>query len=223
MLEDKRIRIITGHYGSGKTEFAVNYAIKLAQLGRKTAIGDLDIVNPYFRSREKKDFMERLGIRVVAPAGKLINADVPALPAEIYTLLQDESYDVVLDVGGDAVGARTLGRYFDYLKGGGYDMFIVINANRPNTQECETVVRYIEEIEMSARIPATGLINNTHMLRRTTVEDILKGQRVAEKVSRQKNLPVKYISAIEKIAEQIPEGLTGEIFPVKMYMRPEWL
>ena len=223
MLKDRRIRIITGHYGSGKTEFAVNYAIKLAQLGRKTAIGDLDIVNPYFRSREKKDFMERLGIRVVAPAGKLINADVPALPAEIYTLLQDESYDVVLDVGGDAVGARTLGRYYNYLNGGGYDMFIVINANRPSTQECETVVRYIGEIERSARIPATGLINNTHMLRHTTVQDILKGQRVAEKVSRQKNLPVKYISAIEKIAEQIPEGLTGEIFPVKMYMRPEWL
>ena len=223
MLKDRRIRIITGHYGSGKTEFAVNYAIKLAHLGRKTAIGDLDIVNPYFRSREKKDFMERLGIRVVAPAGKLINADVPALPAEIYTLLQDESYDVVLDVGGDAVGARTLGRYYNYLNGGGYDMFIVINASRPSTQECETVVRYIEEIEMSARIPATGLINNTHMLRHTTVQDILKGQRVAEKVSRQKNLPVKYISAIEKIAEQIPEGLTGEIFPVKMYMRPEWL
>lgn len=223
MLRDKRIRIITGHYGSGKTEFAVNYAVKLAQQGSKTAIADLDIVNPYFRSREKKDHLERLGIRVVAPEGKFINADVPALPADIYTLLQDESYQVVLDVGGDAAGARALGRYYNHLKDADYDMFIVINANRPSTGSPSEVIRYIEEIERSARIPATGLVNNTHMLRNTTAEDIIRGQRVIDEVSRQKNLPVKYISVIEGVAGQIPEELPGEVFPVKMYMRPEWL
>jgi hypothetical protein len=223
MLRDKRIRIITGHYGSGKTEFSVNYAIKLAESGRKTAIADLDIVNPYFRSREKKAQMERLGIRVVAPEGQFINADVPALSPVIYTLLQDESYEAVLDVGGDTVGARVLGRYFEYLKHGGYDMFIVVNANRPNTGSPGAVARYIEGIERSARVPATGLVNNTHMLRDTTVEDVLRGQKVVEEVSRMKDLPVKYISAVERVAKELPEGLTGRIFPVKMYMRPEWL
>lgn len=223
MQDDKRIRIITGHYGSGKTEFAVNYIIRLAEMGKKAAIADLDIVNPYFRSREKKDYMERLGIRVVAPEGRYINADVPALPAEIYTLLQDDSYDVVLDVGGDAVGARALGRYFDYLKNADYDMLIVVNANRPNTRNPEAVAEYIEEIERSARISATGLVNNTHMLRDTTLEDVLRGQQVVEEVSRLKGLPVKYISAIERVASEIPGGLEGEVFPVKMYMRPEWL
>ncbi len=223
MQKDKRIRIITGHYGSGKTEFSVNYAVKLAEAGKKTAIGDLDIVNPYFRSREQKAMMENYGIRVVAPQGKFINADVPALPADINTLLQDESYSVVLDVGGDAVGARTLGRYYNLLENADYDMFIVVNANRPNTRNPEDVVQYIREIERSSRIHATGLVNNTHMLRDTSVEDILMGQRVVEEVSRLKNLPVKYISAIGRVAQQIPKGLTGEIFPVKMYMRPEWL
>lgn len=223
MLEDKRIRIVTGHYGSGKTEFAVNYVINLAKSGKKAAIADLDIVNPYFRSREEKGRMERLGIRVVAPEGKFINADVPALPADINTLLQDESYQVVLDVGGDAAGARALGRYYPYLKDADYDMFIVVNANRPNTASPEAVIEYIEDIERAARIRATGLVNNTHMLRETTVEDVLRGQQVVEEVSRQKNLPVKYICAIERIAGQIPAGLTGEVFPIKMYMRPEWL
>jgi hypothetical protein len=223
MQEDKRIRIITGHYGSGKTEFAVNYTVKLAELGKKAAIADLDIVNPYFRSREKKSDMEKLGIRVVAPLQGAANADIPALPAEIYTLMQDRSYDVVLDVGGDAIGAKALGRYFDYLSKGDYDMMIVVNANRPNTGDPESVIRYIEDIERAARIPATGLINNTHMLRETTLKDILRGQKVVEEVSRLKGLPVKYICAIQKVAAQIPEGLQGEVFPIKMYMRPEWL
>ena len=215
MQQDKRIRIVTGHYGSGKTEFSVNYVIRLAEAGKKAAIADLDIVNPYFRSREEKGRMERIGIRVVAPEGKFINADVPALPADIYTLLQDQSYQVVLDVGGDAAGARALGRYYNYLKDADYDMFIVINANRPNTGSPRAVIEYIDEIERAARIRA--------MLRDTTLEDVLRGQRVAEEVSRQINVPVKYICAIERIAGQIPEGLMGEVFPVSMYMRPDWL
>jgi hypothetical protein len=223
LQDDKRIRIITGHYGSGKTEFAVNYVIKLAEQHKRAAIADLDIVNPYFRSREKKAFMEKLGIRVVAPLGGHTNIDLPAIPAEILTLLQDQSYHVVLDVGGDAVGARTLGCYNQYFKQGNYDMFIVINTNRPNTRCPEAIMEYIDSIEKAARIPATGLVNNTHMLRDTTLEDVLKGYEVVKEVSRLSNLPLKYISVIEEVAGLIPKGLSGEVFPIKMYMRPEWL
>ncbi len=223
MFDEKRIRIVTGHYGSGKTEFSVNYAIRLAQNGKKVAIADMDIVNPYFRSREKKSEMEKAGIRVVAPQGKYINADVPALSPELYTLFQDKSYEVVLDVGGDPVGARVLGRFAGYIEEGDYDMMVVINANRPDTRDVQSAASYIEAIERAARIPATCLINNTHMLRDTTLDDILRGQEVAEEISRLKNIPVKYISAIEKVASQIPEGLQGEVFPLKVYMRPEWL
>lgn len=223
MFDDKRIRIITGHYGSGKTEFSVNYAVKLAQEGKKTAIADLDIVNPYFRSREKKKEMEQLGIKVVVPAGMYIHADVPALSSELYALFQDKSYEVVLDVGGDPVGAKILGRFFDYLREGDYDMMVVVNANRPDTMDVQSTVKCIDEIERSARVPATGLINNTHMLRDTTIEDILRGQEVVKGVSKIKNIPVKYISAIEKVAAQLPNDLEGEVFPLKIYMRPEWL
>ena len=127
MQQDKRIRIVTGHYGSGKTEFSVNYVIRLAEEGIKAAIADLEIVNPFFRSREEKGRMERIGIRVVAPEDKFINANV-ALPADIYTLC-GTSYGA----GRRRRGRPELGRYYNHLKDADYDMFIVINANRPNT------------------------------------------------------------------------------------------
>src|SRR5699024_203685 len=142
MLNDNRIRIIVGQYGSGKSEFSANYAIKLAKMGRKVALADLDIVNMYFRTREKAKELEALGIEV---RGSHINTpaiEVPSVSAEVYTPLQDESYDLILDVGGDVVGARALGRYVKYFKEGNYDMFFVLNANRPETQTVEKTLEY---------------------------------------------------------------------------------
>ncbi|WP_427339945.1 ATP-binding protein [Caloranaerobacter sp. DY30410] len=223
MLNDKRIRIITGHYGSGKTEFAVNYAVKLANYGRKVALADLDVVNPYFRSREKESLLSEMGIKVIGSSINALAADVPAVSAEIFAPLQNESYDVVLDVGGDPVGARALGRYHNYFKEGKYDMFFVINANRPETQEVENTIKYLREIERASRAKVTGLINNTHLLKSTTVEDVLKGQKLAEEVSKKLNIPIKYIVALEHVAKELPSNLKGEIFPITLYMREEWM
>lgn len=224
MLNDKRIRIIIGHYGSGKTEFSVNYAIKLAEAGKKVAIVDLDIVNPYFRSREKQEMLESKGIKVIASSLNInIGVDLPALAAGILAPIQDESYDVVLDVGGDAVGARALARYYNYFKEGSYDMFCVLNAYRPGTQNVEDAIGHIKDIEAASRTKVTGLINNTHLLRDTSVEDVLKGQKLAKGVSEKLNLPIKYVSTLEKVAQLLPENLEGEIFPIKMYMREDWM
>lgn len=223
MLNDNRIRIITGHYGSGKTEFAVNYAVKLAKNGRKVALADLDVVNPYFRSREKSDLLSELGIKVIGSSIEALAADVPAVSAEIYAPLQDESYDVVLDVGGDPVGARALGRYHNYFKEGKYDMLFVINANRPETQDVENTIKYLREIERTSRAKVTGLINNTHLLKSTTVEDVLRGQKLAEEVSEALNIPIKYIATLEHVAKELPSNLNGEIFPITLYMREEWM
>lgn len=223
MLNDNRIRIITGHYGSGKTEFAVNYAVKLAKNGRKVALADLDVVNPYFRSREKADLLSELGIKVIGSSINASAADVPAVSAEIYAPLQDESYDVVLDVGGDPVGARALGRYHNYFKEGKYDMLFVINANRPETQDAQNTIKYLREIERASRAKVTGLINNTHLLKSTTAEDVLRGQKLAEEVSEALNIPIKYIVALEHVAKELPSNLNGEIFPITLYMREEWM
>ena len=223
-LKDKRIRVIIGHYGSGKTEFAVNYAVKLAQTGKKVAIADLDVVNPYFRSREKQEMLESMGITVIASALKgSSGSDLPAVSASVIGPLQDEDCQVILDVGGDSVGARALGRYQNYFKEGSYDMFCVLNANRPGTQDVAGAIEHLQDIERVARTPVTGLINNTHLLRETTVEEVLRGQELVKQVSDELNIPIKYISTLEEVARLLPSNLEGEIFPIKMYMREDWM
>lgn len=223
LLKDKRIRIIIGHYGSGKSEFSVNYAMKLAELGEKVALADLDIVNMYFRSREKALEMEALGIRVIGSQINTPSIEVPSISAEVLTPLQDESYAAILDVGGDQVGARALGRYVDYFIEGNYDMFFVLNANRPETQTLEKTLEYMTKIEDVSRAKITGIINNTHLLKSTTAEDVLRGQKLALQVSARTNIEIKYISVLEDVVPSLPKDLEGEIFPIKMFMRDEWM
>ncbi|GMG96666.1 nucleotide-binding protein [Tepidimicrobium xylanilyticum] len=223
MLKDKRLRIVIGHYGSGKTEFSVNYAVKLAKMGKKVALVDLDIVNLYFRSREKSNILEEMGIRVIGSSVKGAAVDIPAISSEVLMPLQDKSYEGIIDVGGDPVGARVLGMYYQYFIPEEYDMFFVLNANRPETQTVEKAIEYLRKIEDAARVKVTGIINNTHMLKSTTIEDVLRGQELAEKLSQEANLPIKYISAIESVAKELPKDLEGEIFPMTLYMREEWM
>lgn len=223
MLKDHRIRIIIGHYGSGKTEFAVNYSINLAKENKKVALADLDIVNPYFRSREKESFLEGYGIRLIYSYIKGSGADLPSVTGEVLAPLQDTSYDVVLDVGGDAVGARALARYKEYWNPKDYDMFCVVNANRGETATVEGVIKHIESIENISGAKVTGLINNTHLLRYTTVEEVLKGQELCTKVAKVLSVPIKYVSAIQKVAEKLPSNLEGRIMPIKMIMREDWM
>mgnify|MGYP000878757227 FL=1 len=223
MLDDKRLRFVIGHYGSGKTEFSINYAVKLTEMGKKVALVDLDVVNLYFRTREKKDVLEKLGIKVIGSSIDASAVDIPAISAEVVVPMQNTSYEGVIDVGGDPAGARTLGRYKDYLVEGQYDMFFVLNANRPETQTVEKATEYLRKIEDTARAKVTGIINNTHMLKSTTVEDVLKGQKLAEELSNSIGIPIKYISCIESVANELPKNLQGEIFPMKLYMREDWM
>lgn len=223
MLNDKRVRIIIGHYGSGKTEFSVNYAIRLAESGKKVALADLDVVNPYFRSREKVDLLQSYGIETNSSYVKGSGSDLPSISANILGPLQNKEYNFVMDVGGDSIGARTLGRYKQYLVSGDYDMFCVVNANRPETQTIEGVIHHIRTIEATSRAKVTGLVNNTHLLRHTTVEDVLRGQELCKAVSKKLNIPIKYVSAIESIVDDLPKDLEGQIMPIKMIMREDWM
>lgn len=223
ITNDKRIRIIIGHYGSGKSEFSVNYAAKLAELNRKVALADLDIVNMYFRSREKKRELENLGVRVIGGQIESPAIEVPSVSAEVYSPLQDESYDAILDVGGDPVGAMALGRYVDYFEEGKYDMFFVLNANRAETQEVDKILEYMNKIEVASRGKITGIVNNTHLLKSTTKEEVLKGAELASLVSKKTGIPVKYHVVLEDIVPSITEELEGEIFPINMFLREEWM
>ncbi|MCA0386679.1 MAG: ATP-binding protein [Firmicutes bacterium] len=224
LMKDARIRIFIGHYGSGKTEFAVNYAMKLSRQTEGVSICDLDIVNPYFRSREKAEMLEANGIEVISGArGHNINLDVPMVSAGVLAPIQNEQRQVVLDVGGDAVGARVLARFAAYFKPGAYDMFFVLNANRKETQDVQGVLSHIRKIEDTVGAKVTGLINNTHLLRETDINEVLKGQQLANDVSKASGIPIRYISALEKVTRQLPNDLEGEIFPIEMYMREAWM
>lgn len=223
MLKDKRIRIIIGHYGSGKSEFSINYAVKLAEMGRKVALADIDIVNMYFKSREKTREMEKLGIKVIASHINTPAVEVPSISAEVYGPLQDKSYDFVIDVGGDQVGARALGRYVDYFKEGEYDMFFVLNANRPETQTAQKAYEYMVKIQDVSRARITGIVNNTHLLKATGVEDVLRGQKLALEVQEKTGIPIRYISVMEELVPQLPKDLEGEILPIKLFLRDDWM
>lgn len=224
ITNDKRIRIITGHYGSGKSEFAMNYVVKLRDMvSGKVAIADLDVVNVYFRTREKKELMKSLGIQPIDSSINAPTLDLPAVSAEVMSPMVDHSYNSVIDLGGDNVGARVIGRFSHLLKEDDYDMLFVINANREKTQTSEEVIQYIKEIEKSSKLKVTGLINNTHLIRFTTIDDVLRGQKVAKEVSEKCNIPIRYVACLENLVEQLPKDLEGEIFPIKLYMREDWM
>ena len=222
--DDKRIRLFIGHYGSGKSEVSINYVTRLRKIvDGEVALADLDVVNVYFRAREKKDLMKKLGITPIDSSIQTTTLDVPAVSAEIMRPIHDSNVNYVLDVGGDNVGGRVVGRFAEHFKLDDYDMFFVVNANREKTQTAKEVLGYIEAIEASSKLKVTGLVNNTHLLRETTVEDILKGQKVAKEVSKMKNIPIKYVCCLESLVDNLPTNLEGDILPIKLYLREEWM
>lgn len=222
--DDKRVRLFIGHYGSGKSEVSINYVTRLReQVEGEVALADLDVVNVYFRSREKKDLMKKLGITPIDSSIETTTLDVPAVSAEVMRPLRDKTTNYVLDVGGDNVGGRVVGRFAEHFNSDEYDMFFVVNANREKTQTTQEVLGYIDAIEASSKLKVTGLVNNTHLLRETTVEDVLKGQEIVKEVSKIKNIPIKYVCCIENLVDKLPKDLEGEVLPIKLYLREEWM
>ncbi|WP_434797798.1 ATP-binding protein [Terrisporobacter vanillatitrophus] len=222
--DDKRVRLFIGHYGSGKSEVSLNYVTRLRELVEgEVALADLDVVNVYFRTREKKDLMRQLGITPIDSSIQTTTLDVPAVSAGVMRPLHDDKVNYVLDVGGDNVGGRVVGRFAEHFKPEDYDMFFVVNANREKTQTAKEVLGYIDAIEATSKLKVTGLVNNTHLLRETTVEDVLKGQDVVREVSKIKNIPIKYVCCLESLVDQLPKELEGDILPIKLYLREEWM
>lgn len=224
IVDDKRIRIITGHYGSGKTEFAVNYTIKLRQENRKVAIADLDIVNVYFRSREKKAELERAGITVISSSIEGDGLDVPAVSAAMTMPARESSFDYIVDLGGNDVGTKVLGRLKPILKPEEVDFFMVVNTYRPSTATPEGIIEQMENLEYASGLKVTGFINNTNLIRETTAQCLRDGDAVLREVTKKTGVPVKYVSFVEELmTEEIPQGLAGELFPMKFYMRKTWM
>lgn len=223
-ITEKRLTVMVGHYGSGKTELAVNLAVRLAGMKKKTALADLDVVNPYFRSREKLDLLQEKGIWLVANSQACADADVPSVPVELNTLMQDKSISAIFDVGGDPVGAKVLARCRPWLDKKDFRMLFVLNANRPQTASVRTAERYLRQIETVTGLSVDGIINNTHMCRETRFSDIERGSALAAELSQQTGIPVAAHAVDRRLLQSgKPAGLfRGDIFPIQIYMKKPW-
>lgn len=213
-MQFKRILLLSGHYGSGKTNIAVNLAFYLRQSRERVAIADVDIVNPYFRTSDSRRELEEAGIRLICSEFAGSNVDLPALPPEIYSVTDDKSQSAIIDVGGDDRGALALGRLRDgILMEDNYEMLFVINCFRPLTRTPELTLDVMREIEAAGRIPFTGVINNSNLGFETTAGDVLASSMYASEVCRMANLPLKMTTVHQSLYPQL-EGKIKNLFPL---------
>lgn len=216
-----RLTAVVGHFGSGKTEFAVNLALSLAADGLPATLADLDVVDPYFRSRERADLLERAGVELITTSQACMDADVPSLPPEVMSLFDNSGRYGVLDIGGDPSGARVLVRYRRRFQQCGGRTLCVVNANRPLTDTPDRALDYLERIRDTSGLPIDGLVNNTHLCHLTRGEDILAGARLAEEVSRRSGVPVVCHAVPAALVRDLP-ALSAPVFPMELYMKKPW-
>ncbi len=211
-----RITLFAGHYGSGKTNIAVNYAKYLRKQGNDVVIADLDIVNPYFRTKDSQTDLEAAGIRLISSKYANSNVDLPALPSEIYGIFEDKSSLAVLDVGGDDRGALALGRYTPLIKAeGDYEMLLVINRYRPLTRTADDCIEIMHEVETAGGLRFTGLVNNSNLGAETTPEDVLSSVEYAKEVSAKTGLPLRMTAIEESLFGEL-DGKIEDLFPLTL-------
>ena len=210
-MQHKRLTLFAGHYGSGKTNIAVNYALRLAGEGKPVVIGDLDIVNPYFRTKDSAKVLEEAGVTLISPQFANSNVDLPALPAEAYRLVEDKSIYGIMDIGGDDRGAYALGRYVPaIMEENNYRMVFVANCYRPLTRTPEDAMEVMGEIETACGLKFTDIINNSNLGTETTPETVLSSLEYMEKLSALSGLPIFAHTAETAVAA----GLAGKLEPV---------
>jgi hypothetical protein len=225
----RRMTVIAGHYGSGKTELAVSLAMELAQGSQREyprlAIVDLDVANPYFRSRERMDLLEAHGVAVYGDTfhSTGATAELPALTAALRAPLEDEGCRTIVDLGGNDAGARVLRQFGKYFEGNDHELWAVVNFRRYETLTLETAREHVEAIQNELQIRVTGLVNNTHLLRETTAGIIREGYEKARALSENMQIPLLFTCYPAGIVQ--PEELEGisPLRPLGLYMRPAYL
>lgn len=210
----KRVTLFAGHYGSGKTNLAVNYALELKKKHESVVVADLDIVNPYFRTKDSAALLDKAGIEVISPEFANSNVDLPALPASLYGVVQRRDRFAVMDIGGDDRGAYALGRYAPYiLEENDYEMTYVANFRRPLTQTAEEALEVMREIESAGGIPFTGIVNNTNLGPLTVPEVVCEGFERCRELSGLSGLPVLFTSVEKSLAEIVS---LPDVFPIEL-------
>ena len=215
-MDYKRVSLFAGHYGSGKTNIAVNWAFKLKELGNSVTVADLDIVNPYFRTKDSERDFEKKGIKLISSQFASSNVDLPALPQELYSVVDDKSSVAVLDVGGDERGALALGRYTPaILEENDYEMFFVVNWYRPCTRDVEATLEVKDEIEAACGIKFTAIVNNSNLGEETTAQDVLNSMEYVEELSKVTGLKIKMTTVMNSVYNEL-EGKIDNLFPMEL-------
>ena len=213
---NKRVLLLCGHYGSGKTNIAVNLAQRIKREYPTVTLADLDIVNPYFRSKDSATELEEAGIRLICSNYANSNVDIPALPPDLYALTDDRRMHAIIDVGGDDRGALVLGRLAPaILSENDYEMLMVINCYRPLTRDAASTLEVMREIEVAGGIRFTALVNNSNLGAETTAEDVLASLDYAQEVATMSNLPVVMTTADERLQEELQDKIP-DLFPLKL-------
>ncbi len=213
---DKRITIICGHYGSGKTNIAVSLAMEMRKRYDRIAIADLDIVNPYFRTKDSERELGEADVRLICSAYANTNVDIPALPQELYTITDDRSLRCILDIGGDDRGAMALGRIAPaILEENDFDMLFVVNQYRPLTRDADAAIEVMREIEAACGIPFTGIINNSNLGVETTPEDVLRTVPHAQEIAEKSGVPVR-MTTVEQSLYQSLDGQIDDLFGITL-------
>ena len=213
---NKRVLLLCGHYGSGKTNIAVNLAQAIKREYPTVTLADLDIVNPYFRSKDSAAELEEAGIRLICSRYANSNVDIPALPPDLYALTDDRRMRAIIDVGGDDRGALVLGRLApSILEENDYEMLMVINCYRPLTRDAASTLEVMREIEYAGGIHFTALVNNSNLGVETTADDVLASVRYAEEVAAMSGLPVVMTTADERLQSELADKIP-DLFPLKL-------
>ena len=216
LTNQKRITILCGHYGTGKTNVAVNLALAMAKTSEKVTVADLDIVNPYFRTLDSAAAFNEVGIRLICSRFANTNVDLPSLPPDLYAITDDKTRRVVIDVGGDDSGAMVLGRLAPaILAEGSYEMYLVVNRYRPLTPDVPSTIEVMREIEAASRLEFTGIVNNSNLGAETTAADVLASVAYAEELSAAANLPLVATTVEERIYSDL-EGQIPDLFPLTL-------
>ena len=219
-MEYKRLTLLCGHYGSGKTNIAVNMAFDLKKQYPSVAVADLDIVNPYFRTKDSDEDFKKAGIRLIVSEFASSNLDIPAMPQDMYALTDDRNLKAIIDVGGDDRGALALGRLAPaIIEENDYEMLMVINKFRPLTPDAGSTLEVMREIELAGGIRFTGLINNSNLGDETTADDILKSREYADAVSSASGLPIVLTTVRKELYNELL-GKTDNLFPLELQKRP---
>ena len=218
----KRLVLCAGHYGSGKTNIAVNVAMDLKKEGKEVVIADLDIVNPYYRTKDSEAELEAAGIPLISSEYANSNVDVPALPQALYSLVDQKDRYGVMDIGGDDRGALALGRYAPaILEENNYEMLLVINFYRPLTKDIAGMIEVMREIELAGGIPFTGIVNNSNLGRETTPQDVIATDAFARQMAEATGLPLRMTTVWETIADEVAETLP-DVVPLRLQNKRLW-